>query len=245
MTGAVLVVAKSPVPGLVKTRLARSVGPEQAARLASAALLDTLETCAAAVPPAARFLALRGALDAAVGADRIRSELRGWRVFAQRGADFGHRLVDAHRQVHAALPSTGHAPPVVQVGMDTPQVTREALRAAAARASAAGRPALGPAEDGGWWVLASTAPVDVEGLELVPMSCPETGPRTRAVLCRNAGGVVDVPPLRDVDDVHDAQAVALACPGLRFAAAWREIATTGGLWHGPVAGGRVRATARG
>ena len=43
----VLVVAKAPVPGLAKTRLARTLGAEAAADLAAAALLDTLDAVAA------------------------------------------------------------------------------------------------------------------------------------------------------------------------------------------------------
>ena len=43
-----LVVAKAPVAGQVKTRLGADVGLEQAAGLAAAALLDTLEACTTA-----------------------------------------------------------------------------------------------------------------------------------------------------------------------------------------------------
>ena len=53
----VLVVAKAPVPGLAKTRLARTLGAETAADLAAAALLDTLDAVAeapVAVEPAER-----------------------------------------------------------------------------------------------------------------------------------------------------------------------------------------------
>ena len=39
---AVLVMAKAPIPGLAKTRLAPHFGPEGAADLAAASLLDTL-----------------------------------------------------------------------------------------------------------------------------------------------------------------------------------------------------------
>ena len=42
---AVVVLAKAPVPGVAKTRLAAVVGDRRAADLAAAALLDTLESC--------------------------------------------------------------------------------------------------------------------------------------------------------------------------------------------------------
>jgi len=40
-----LIVAKAPVPGLVKTRLTPPFTPHQAAALAAASLLDTLDAC--------------------------------------------------------------------------------------------------------------------------------------------------------------------------------------------------------
>ncbi|MGI9163544.1 MAG: glycosyltransferase, partial [Mycobacterium sp.] len=54
-----LVVAKAPVPGLAKTRLAAAVGDEAAADIAAAALLDTLDAVAG-TPFAARVVALTG-----------------------------------------------------------------------------------------------------------------------------------------------------------------------------------------
>ena len=60
----VLVVAKAPVPGMAKTRLAEAVGPDTAADIAAAALLDTLDAVAAA-PVTGRVVAMTGDLDAA------------------------------------------------------------------------------------------------------------------------------------------------------------------------------------
>ncbi|MBX9920944.1 MAG: glycosyltransferase, partial [Mycolicibacterium frederiksbergense] len=59
--GTVLVVAKAPVPGLAKTRLAAAVGDMMAADIAAAALLDTLDAVAAA-PVSRRVVALTGDL---------------------------------------------------------------------------------------------------------------------------------------------------------------------------------------
>jgi hypothetical protein len=60
----ILVVAKAPVPGLAKTRLASALGPEAAADIAAAALLDTLDAVAQA-PVSARVVAMTGDLDVA------------------------------------------------------------------------------------------------------------------------------------------------------------------------------------
>ena len=87
----VLVVAKAPVPGMVKTRLGRDVGMTVAAELASAALLDTLEACARTFGPQRCHLALTGDLVQAVGTVPIQAMLRGWSVLEQRGESFGAR----------------------------------------------------------------------------------------------------------------------------------------------------------
>ncbi len=59
---AVLVVAKAPVPGLAKTRLAVAVGDDAAADIAAAALLDTLDAVVDAGVQA-RVVALTGDLE--------------------------------------------------------------------------------------------------------------------------------------------------------------------------------------
>src|SRR5262245_18702213 len=115
---AVLVVAKAPVPGLAKTRLAASVGPQAAAEIAAAALLDTLDAVAATAV-SARVVAMMGDLDAAVDAPEIRNRLQAFTVIPQRGDGFGDRLANAHVDAVAAAGPY----PVLQIGMDTPQIS--------------------------------------------------------------------------------------------------------------------------
>lgn len=204
----VLVVAKAPEPGRVKTRLGADIGMAAAAELAAAALLDTL--AAGAETGWAGHVSLDGDLDEAVRKDEIRTALEGWTVHPQEGADFGARLADAHRRV---------AGPVVQVGMDTPQVTGPLLAAAAA-GLATYDAVLGPAEDGGWWVLALRDPAHAAALADVPMSTPSTYADTRAALESAGLRVGDTATLRDVDTVPDADVVAEQAPGSRFAQVW-------------------------
>ena len=97
----VLVVAKAPVPGQAKTRLAAAVGDQAAADIAAAALLDTLDAVAAA-PVAARVVALTGELDAASAPTRSAARLADFTVVAQRGDDFAARLANAHVDAAAA-----------------------------------------------------------------------------------------------------------------------------------------------
>ncbi len=218
MRGSVLVMAKAPVPGLAKTRLAPVVGDQGAAELAAAALLDTLTAAAAAYPMGRRVLALTGDIDRAARADELRHELEGWLVVRQGGESFGERLSDGHRQAHRL--SGG---PVVQIGMDTPQVSASLLRQVGDLAHAEGRPVLGPAVDGGWWVLVTTHPGQAAVLTGVPMSRPDTGRLTAAALAAAGVRPSSAPALRDVDDAEDAVIVAGEFPHTAFAREWRRL----------------------
>jgi hypothetical protein len=211
-----LVIAKAPVPGRVKTRLCPPCAPEQAAAIAAAALADTLEV-AAAVPAARHTLVLDG--EYPVPPD--------WRSVPQRGAGLGERL--AHAFADTALPGV----PALLIGMDTPQLTAGLLTAAAealegpdgALAGAGGElegagAVLGPADDGGWWALGLRDPAHAAVLRGVPMSRRDTGARTLAALRHRAVEPILLPRLRDCDTAADAVAIAAACPpGRRFPAA--------------------------
>ncbi len=105
----VLVMAKAPVAGKVKTRLCPPCSPQEAAAVAEAALADTLEAvagCGAEVKVVA--------LDGSPG----RWMPAGLRVIAQRGASFAARLANAWAETRPWTGGWG-----IQIGMDTPQVT--------------------------------------------------------------------------------------------------------------------------
>ncbi|ORV81911.1 glycosyltransferase involved in cell wall biogenesis [Mycobacterium interjectum] len=208
----VLVVAKAPEPGRAKTRLAATVGDRVAADIAAAALLDTLDAVAAA-PVLARVVALTGDLDAAARAAELRQRLESFAVIPQRGNDFADRLANAH----ADSGSRSGVLPILQIGMDTPQVTAELLADCAGRLLKA--PAiLGLARDGGWWALGVGMPAMAECLRGVPMSRPDTGELTLKALRDNGIDVVEVQHLADVDVVDDIVVVRDACgPASRFA----------------------------
>ena len=113
-----LVVAKSPIVGKAKTRLGREVGMERAADLAAAALLDTLAVCASAYGVERCQLAVDGLLAHGQLADELLEATADWAVHPQRGDGLAERLVNAHTDA-----ASFSGAPVVQVGMDTPQLT--------------------------------------------------------------------------------------------------------------------------
>lgn len=206
-----LVVAKAPVPGLAKTRLAATIGDAAAADFAAAALLDTLDAVAEAAVTA-RVVALTGDLTEASRRTAIEARLAAFTVIEQRGTGFADRLANAHADASAAAGGL----PVLQIGMDTPQVTSDLLADCAATLCDADA-VLGMACDGGWWVLGVTEPQMAECLRTVPMSQPDTGAVTLRALGDTVGDVRLVPELADVDTFDDIAVVARAClPGSRF-----------------------------
>ncbi|MFC5176842.1 TIGR04282 family arsenosugar biosynthesis glycosyltransferase [Nocardioides taihuensis] len=218
----VLVVAKAPVPGRVKTRLGATIGATAAAEVAAASLLDTLLAGTAAAGAGRCHLALEGDLAEAVRGRELLAAAAGWTTSPQRGSGLAERLVHAHA---AVPPGPG---PVVQVGMDTPQVTAIDLVEVAGALGDADA-VLGPADDGGWWVLALRDPAAARPLLGVPMSTPTTHDDTLAALTAAGLRVAKAPALRDVDTAEDAEAVAALAPDGHFARAWRA--------HRVVAGG--------
>jgi glycosyltransferase A (GT-A) superfamily protein (DUF2064 family) len=207
-----LIVAKAPVPGLAKTRLAAALGDRVAAGIAAAALLDTLDAVAD-TPLAAKVVAMTGDLASACQSEAIRERLSGFTVVEQRGDSFADRLANAH----ADAASAAGPMPVLQIGMDTPQVTAELLTRCA-RALLGAHAVVGPARDGGWWLLGVADAATAECLRLVPMSRPDTGALTYAALLQTGSPVTVLEELADVDTVADISVVRADCrPSGRFA----------------------------
>ncbi|GAA3941371.1 DUF2064 domain-containing protein [Actinomadura viridis] len=205
MNADLVVIAKEPVPGRVKTRLTPGYTAEQAAGLAEAALADTLATVAR-TPAGARILALRG--------DPGPWLPPGVRVIPQRGDGLDERLAHAFDDAYAGRP-------LVLIGMDTPQVTT-ALLEQAGRALGHCDAVFGPAEDGGFWLLGLGRP-DAALLRGVPMSRSDTGRAQLARLYAAGLTVAVLPRLADVDTADDAARVAALAPHGRFASAVRAV----------------------
>jgi uncharacterized protein len=213
-----LVVAKAPVPGLAKTRLTPPATPQQAAAIAAASLVDTL-TAVLRTPGAVPVVAMTGDLGLACDAARLRTMLSPVLVVEQRGDGFGDRLANAHADAATLCPGL----PVLQIGMDTPQVT-PALLADTAALLAERPTVLGPAEDGGWWALGLRDPLRARVLRDVPMSRDDTAALTLAALADGRGDTAIAPTLSDVDSMADALRVAALAPHGRFASAVAEVA---------------------
>lgn len=203
---ALMVIAKEPLPGRAKTRLSPPCSPAEAAALAEAALVDTLEVVAR-TPAPRKVLVFDG--------DPGRFRRKGLEVMVQRGGGLAERLAAAFEDV---------AGPALLVGMDTPQVTPQLLRdGMQALSTPAVDAVLGPAADGGYWSVGFKRNA-ASAFAGVPMSRPTTCTKQRARLRELGFRVHEQLPLRDVDTIEDARAVASQAPGSRFAAALAAIA---------------------
>ena len=196
---AVIVLAKAPAPGRSKTRCSPPCTLEQAAELAAAALHDTL-AAVAATPARRHVVALDGPAGSWLPA--------GFDVVAQRGHDLDERLAAAFTDVGG---------PALLIGMDTPQVSAPILVEAQATLIGGDVDAvLGPAEDGGYWLVGLRQPDPAVFLG-VPMSRADTAQVQLARLYERGYRVELLPSLRDVDTFADAVAVAATTPGSLFA----------------------------
>ncbi|SHM57248.1 TIGR04282 family arsenosugar biosynthesis glycosyltransferase [Actinacidiphila paucisporea] len=203
-----LVIAKSPLPGRVKTRLTPCFSPLQAAALAEAALSDTL-AAGLGVAAGRRVLVLDGAPGPWLPA--------GYEVVPQAAGGLDGRLAAAFE---------GCAGPALLVGMDTPQLVPELLAVPFGPGGWDGCHAwFGPAADGGFWALGLADPARAGLLRGVPMSTPRTGAVLRARLTSAGLRVRDLPALRDVDTPADAAEVAALAPHTRFARTFRTLGT--------------------
>jgi rSAM/selenodomain-associated transferase 1 len=183
---AVAVVAKEPVAGHAKTRLAPALGPGGAAAAAAAMLVDTLAVVARVdaepwlcfTPGAAR--------------ERLAAQAPGFRLLPQSGGDLGDRLAACAVALRAA-----GAERIAIVGADTPHL-RPAWYEAALTLVDQVDLVLGPALDGGYYLVAGREPpreLFVETLRRAERH------RLRVAL---------LPPLRDLDRVEDLVAALAA-----------------------------------
>jgi rSAM/selenodomain-associated transferase 1 len=183
----ICVFAKPPRPGQVKTRLASALGDQGAAELAGAFLRDTL-ALVQSLPWAELVVATTGDLGDLVPA--------GVEIWLQGDGDLGRRL---ERVMRRALHDREQA---VALGADTPGLPGRLLEQGRAALAAGHDAALGPAEDGGFYLLGlRRCP---EGLfQALPWSAAETLERTRGRLLARGLSVELIEPWFDVDREQD------------------------------------------
>jgi uncharacterized protein len=215
----IAIMAKAPIPGAVKTRLVPPLTAEQAAELAACFLRDTAATVAR--------VALRSRAEGVV-VYTPRSEAEAinrlvpapFERMPQRGKELTARLTNATRELFGM----GFVS-VIFMNADTPHLPARFLRAAMAELARAGdRVVLGPAEDGGYYLIGLKQP-HTALFERIRWSTPSAREQT---LERAAGlglATTLLPAWYDVDDATTLRRLRRDLCGPRSARRSRETAS--------------------
>ena len=241
---AVVLMAKAPVPGRVKTRLCPPLAPAEAARLYACMLGDAAEEISSVVR-VARYLFL----DPPVAVNTLRgAPFSSFERFPQRGKDLGEKMWDA-----AATAFRLGAKRVVIVGGDCPALAAERLRQAFRELREGAEAVFGPSADGGYYLVGLTCPEERLFRKYTwstPTVLPDTVARCRALSIPFS----ILQPERDVDTGKDLLALGdwarrharPACPRTRgwitgfFGPGGGGFRGTTGRTPGPPLGSRSR-----
>ncbi len=225
---ALAVMAKAPRPGKVKTRLAPPLTLEQSAALNICFLRDTTRNIAEVshAGKAAGVICYTPVGDEAAF-DGLLPE--GFSLIPQRGDGFGERLLCAAED----LLSCGFGS-VCLIDSDSPTLPQSALREAV---DALGRPGdrvvLGPAEDGGYYLIGLKKP-HAAPFERITWSTATVLAETRERVAEAGLEYVELPTWYDVDDGATLRTLAAellsgARPGFAFVEGYPAQATRGFL----------------
>ena len=186
MAGDALVVfAREPVPGRVKTRLAKEIGAESSARVYQDLLRLTLDVARSS--DATRFLCLPEGdrLDVADGAFTVRPQV---------GADLGDRMNAAFCDRFAE--GFGR---VLLIGSDCPTLSPAILGRAYAALDQS-QTVFGPARDGGYYLVGQVPPAR-DLFSGIPWSSPQVWELTRSRLMNRGWSFATLEVLEDIDDL--------------------------------------------
>lgn len=199
----VIILTKHPTPGCVKTRLIGRLSPLEAATLYRACVEMTFSV--------ARPLMERGVrVTVALSPDRAQLGALlppGFRVVPQGEGDLGKRLA---RCVDRSLEEGARS--VVVIGCDCPYLQTSLLEEAVTILFESGRAVIGPAVDGGYYLLGIQR--HVPGLfEGIDWSTDRVGAQTTDRLVKAGCDVHKLPALGDLDEYDDLLKFAEATPG--------------------------------
>ncbi len=196
---AIGIMAKAPLPGLAKTRLAADVGAVIAARLAQAMLADTAALVRAL--DADGYVIVTPAQHCASVSSQV-----GLPALPQSEGDLGCRMMAAV----AALFARGHAP-VALIGTDTPHLPPCHLKTLLVLATRDPTGAvIGPAEDGGYWGISLSRPAPVLFVG-IPWGSAGVLEATRLAARRAGVALHEGPICFDIDTIDDL--ARLCAPG--------------------------------
>lgn len=211
MTPRLALLLKAPRLGCVKTRLAATVGDTLALRI----YRQLVERQVAAVPALWPMTVYFDPLDAKAEFLQWLVPLRpGLDFLAQSNGDLGARLAGAFAHEFAS-----GAQGVIAIGGDCPALDQAKLEAAATALDGVNT-VIGPANDGGYYLIGLTKPC-ADLFADITWSTPEVLSQTLDKISKHNLSLFRLPELADVDDFDDWQRAV--------SAGWLPDVRTGGL----------------
>lgn len=190
---ALVVMSKAPEPGQSKTRLVPPLSSTEAADLAGALLLDQLDNLAQ-FGGAQLFVAFTPA--SAAGFFKM-FEARGFTCFPQRGDSLGERMSHAFAHLFASSFSR-----IVLIGGDLPVLPGEFLERAYASLDAGADVVLGPAADGGYYLIGMNSLIK-DVFQHISWSCHDVLARTVEKISSLGLRYEFMPAWYDIDTAED------------------------------------------
>jgi len=216
MNGTLIIFARGPVPGEVKTRLIPALGTQGAARLYRI-LLERALSAAASVPLVRLELWCTGA-GASEGICADLARRFGMSLRFQSQGDLGVRMVLAFGEALSPGPDAASVPgPAVLIGSDCPGYHGAYIARAFEALSPGGGgcdAVLGPATDGGYVLIGLRRPAPSLFTDM-PWGTDAVLKRTRATLSELRLSWLELPPLADIDRPGDLAAYPDLAEGLR------------------------------
>ena len=198
---ALIVMARYPQEGKTKTRLARVIGDAHTVALYEAFLTDLAQHLAQHPLWSMHYTYTPADVDYAAFLQRlVPTYAPSIQSFAQQGEDFAARLHYAFQWAH----EHGFARAII-IGSDSPQIAPQIIEKARAALDEADL-VLGPAEDGGYYLIAMRQPYDV--FSGIPMSTSMVLQMTIEAAQRQDLSVQLIDTLFDVDEYADMQRLA-------------------------------------
>lgn len=180
-----VIFVKAPIPGQVKTRLAKAIGPIHATRVYRGFCAKILREMRDPRWQTVLFVTPDTAIDANFGGLWPKDLPR----LAQGGGDLSPRTQRVFQ----------HKGPVITIGTDTPTMKKRYI-AQGFKALKTRKAVIGPARDGGFWLLGLNAPAPNGLFDNIRWSHPKTrADLYRRLACKPA----TLPMLNDIDTIKD------------------------------------------
>jgi uncharacterized protein len=195
-SSAVIIFAKAPVAGQVKTRLCPPLTPDEAASLHGSLVLDVLERCQSLKGAACILAGTPSSHHPFFRAMEARFKIPVW---DQMGDDLGTRMVSVFQKAFDSSYRTA-----IVIGTDIPGIDQTLLMSAG-KSLQDYDVVLGPTVDGGYYLLGLRSP-EPELFEQMPWSTNQVYALTKQKIEASGLSVKILPELRDLDTVEDLQA---------------------------------------